>query len=70
MLLREATPEVKQLQWTVSDLKSEMINCQMCTEAISVVLRPSPVLLNLYDGSRRPMHETAERADISTEVVG
>ncbi len=42
----------------------------MRAETISIVLRPSPVLLSPHGGSRRPMHETAERSDISAAVVG
>jgi protein ImuA len=42
----------------------------MRAETISIVLRPSAVLLSPHGGSRRPMHETVERPDISAAVVG
>jgi protein ImuA len=42
----------------------------MRAETISVVLRPSPVLLSPHGGSRRPMHQTAERPDVSAAAVG
>ncbi|MDB5780887.1 MAG: hypothetical protein JWQ50_802 [Caballeronia mineralivorans] len=40
----------------------------MRAETISIELRPSPVLLSLHGGSRRPMHETVERPDTLAAV--
>ena len=48
----------------------KLVLVPMRAETISIALRPSAGLLGPYGGSRRPMHETAERSDVSTEVVG